>query len=82
VSTAVGAMMHRADSTSLLQRVGVPTLIVAGAEDALIPSAEAEAMHKAIPTSRYELMPFVGHLPNLEEPAHFNAILSEFLDTL
>lgn len=82
VSTAVSAMMHRADSTSLLQRIAVPTLIVAGAEDALIPSAEADAMHNAIPASRYELMPFVGHLPNLEDPAHFNAILSEFLNTL
>jgi pimeloyl-ACP methyl ester carboxylesterase len=75
-------MMHRADSTPLLQRVSVPTLIVAGAEDSLIPPAEAEAMHKAIPASRYELMPFVGHLPNLEEPVRFSTILSEFLDTL
>ena len=82
VSTAVSAMMHRADSTPLLQRVSVPTLIVAGAEDTLIPPAEADAMHQAISASRYELMPFVGHLPNLEEPAKFNTILSEFLDTL
>jgi len=82
VSTAVNAMMHRPDSTPLLQRIGVPTLVVAGAEDALIPPAEADAMHKAISASRYQLMPFVGHLPNLEEPAQFNAILSEFLNTL
>ena len=82
VSTAVSAMMNRVDSTPLLQRIAVPTLVVAGAEDVLIPPAEADAMHKAIPASRRELMPFVGHLPNLEEPAQFNAILSEFLDTL
>ena len=82
VSTAVSAMMNRTDSTSLLQRIGVPTLVVAGAEDVLIPPAEADAMHEAIPGSKHELMPFVGHLPNLEDPAQFSAILSEFLETL
>lgn len=82
VSTAVSAMMHRVDSTPVVQRITLPTLIVAGAEDTLIPPAEADAMHKAISASRHELMPFVGHLPNLEEPAQFSAILSEFLDTL
>lgn len=79
VKTAVKAMMERADSTPLLAKVAVPTLIVAGEEDALIPPAEAEAMHKAIPTSRCEMMAFAGHLPNLEQPGPFDALLRQFL---
>ncbi|HKY22107.1 MAG TPA: alpha/beta fold hydrolase [Vicinamibacterales bacterium] len=79
VKTAVKAMMNRVDSTPLLAHIAVPALIVAGAEDTLIPPTEADAMHKAIPTSQCELMPFAGHLPNLEQPGPFNALLWQFL---
>lgn len=82
VGTAVNAMMERRDSTPLLGDITVPTLIVAGAEDTLIPPTEADAMHKAIPTSQYELIPLAGHLPNLEQPGTFDAILSRFLQKL
>lgn len=82
VGTAVTAMMERRDSTPLLGGITVPTLIVAGAEDTLIPPTEADAMHRAIPTSQYELMPFAGHLPNLEQPGPFDAVLSQFLQRL
>jgi 3-oxoadipate enol-lactonase len=75
-------MMDRADSTPLLAQITVPTLIVAGAEDTLIPPAEADAMHKAIPSSRCELIPFAGHLPNLEQSGPFDALLGEFLQKL
>jgi pimeloyl-ACP methyl ester carboxylesterase len=75
-------MMEREDSTPLLSHIEVPTLIVHGAEDALIPIAEAESMHRAIPRSEYQPMPGSGHLPNLEQPDAFNARLGQFLGTL
>ena len=40
-------MMERADSTPLLANIEVPALVMHGAEDALIPPAEAEGMHRA-----------------------------------
>jgi len=82
IKAAVRAMMERSDSTPLLSRIKVPTLILAGAEDALIPPTEAEAMDRAIPASKYELMPFAGHLPNLEQSAAFDGLLSQFLQKL
>lgn len=82
VKAAINSMMDRPDSTPTLARIGVPTLIVAGAEDTLIPPAEAEGMHRAIQTSRCEAMPFAGHLPNIEQPSAFDALLSEFLRKL
>lgn len=79
IKTALRAMMERRDSTALLKGIKVPALVVAGSEDTLIPTAEAEAMHRAIPTSQYELTPFAGHLPNLEQSSTFDALLWQFL---
>jgi 3-oxoadipate enol-lactonase len=82
VSAAVAAMMERNDSTPLLQNIDVPTLIVHGAEDTLIPPAEAEAMRRAIRNAQLELIPLCGHLPNLEQPERFDGVLWRFLNKL
>lgn len=82
VKAAVTAMMERSDSTPLLAKIDVPALVVHGAEDTLIPPTEAEGMHRAIRNSQLELIPLSGHLPNLEHPDRFNAILSQFLKKL
>ncbi|RPI51265.1 MAG: alpha/beta fold hydrolase [Acidobacteria bacterium] len=82
IKTAVKAMMERADSTSLLGKIDVPALIVHGTEDTLIPPSEAEGMHKAMRNAQLELMPFSGHLPNLEQSAPFDGILWQFLNKL
>lgn len=76
------AMMERPDSTATLSTVTVPTLIVHGDEDALIPVEEARAMHAAIRGSMLEVIAGAGHLSNLERPAAFNHLVSEFLGRL
>lgn len=79
---ALEAMLARPDSTATLSTIRVPTLIVAGDEDAVVPRREAEAMHAAIPGSRLEVIRGAGHVSNAERPAAFNAVLSEFLRSL
>jgi 3-oxoadipate enol-lactonase len=79
VKAFIVAMMQRADSTPLLANIEVPALVVHGAEDALIPPAEAEEMHRRVKHSRLELIPSSGHLPNLEQALAFDAILWNFL---
>jgi pimeloyl-ACP methyl ester carboxylesterase len=79
---ALTAMRDRPDSTPTLATIDVPTLILVGEEDVLTPPAEAQAMHAAIPKSRLEIIQGAGHLSNLERPAHFNHVLSEFLASL
>jgi pimeloyl-ACP methyl ester carboxylesterase len=57
----------------------VPTLVIVGAEDALTPPSEAQAMFDAIPGCRIVEIPGAGHLANLEAPEAFNDALDEFL---
>lgn len=59
----------------------VPTLIVWGRDDALIPASHAVATHEAIPGSRLELFDGVGHFPHCEAPERFVEVLLDFIDT-
>ncbi|HYC52484.1 MAG TPA: alpha/beta fold hydrolase [Gemmatimonadaceae bacterium] len=79
---ALEAMMLRPDSTPLLASIDVPTLIVVGEEDVPTPVKESRAMHERIPGSILEVIVSAGHLANLERPAAFNHVLSEFLFSL
>jgi 3-oxoadipate enol-lactonase len=82
VKMALNALMDRADSTALLGHMTMPSLIIAGAEDTLIPPTQADDMHVAIPNSRLEKIAFAGHMPNLEQSAAFDALLYQFLEKL
>jgi len=76
---ALEALIARPDSTATLGTIVVPTLFIAGEEDVITPPKEARAMHDAVLGSRLEILARAGHLSNLEAPAAFNAVLSEFL---
>ena len=77
---ALEAMMARPDSTPTLATIDVPTLILVGEEDALTPPPEAQAMHEKIRGSRLEVIAQAGHICNVERPAAFNHIVSEFVE--
>lgn len=79
---ALEAMIARPDSTPDLATIDVPTLVVAGAEDVLIPPREARALHAAIAGSQLEILEGAGHVPNVERPAAFNHVVGEFLSRL
>jgi len=79
---ALQAMMDRPDSTGTLATIDVPTVVVTGDEDAIIPIEEARVLHAGIRGSSLEVIAGAGHLSNLERPAAFNHILSEFLARL
>lgn len=59
----------------------MPTLIVWGKEDRIIPLVHAYQAHEAIPNSRLEVMEGVGHYPHVEDPHGFVEILRDFLET-
>jgi pimeloyl-ACP methyl ester carboxylesterase len=79
---ALEAMKTRRDQTDLLPTIAVPTLVVVGESDALIPLDVAEATAKAIPNARLEVVPNAGHVANLENPEVFNRAFAEFLSEL
>jgi 3-oxoadipate enol-lactonase len=77
---ALEAMMARPDSTPTLATIDVPALLVVGDDDTLTPPAEARAMHERIRGSRLEVIAQAGHICNLERPAAFNHVVSEFVE--
>jgi pimeloyl-ACP methyl ester carboxylesterase len=79
---ALEAMMTREDSTPTLATIDVPTLVIVGGEDVLVSRDEAEILRDAIRGSRLEVIEQAGHVSNMERPAAFNHVLSEFLAAL
>ena len=76
---ALAAMRDRPDSTPTLAEIDVPTLIIHGADDQIVPLAEAEAMRDAIPGAKMVLIPEAGHVVNLEQIDVFNDAVTDFL---
>ena len=79
---ALEAMIARVDSTDTLATIDVPTLVVVGDEDVLTPPGEAEILHAGIRGSRLEVIEHAGHVSNMERPAAFNHVITEFLAAL
>jgi pimeloyl-ACP methyl ester carboxylesterase len=59
----------------------LPTLIVWGERDPIIPVEHGRAAHAAIPGSRLEVFAGAGHFPHREQPARFVSALEDFLAT-
>ena len=79
---AIHRMMHRPDSTPLLARVSVPTLVITGAEDEMIPVDESRSMAGAVKGATLVIIPGAGHLSSLEQPEAFNDAVNTFLATV
>jgi pimeloyl-ACP methyl ester carboxylesterase len=64
-----------------LHRITAPTLVVWGADDALIPAAYAAEFGKAIKGSRVEIIPNCGHIPQLEQGPTTLRLVQNFLSS-
>lgn len=62
-----------------LGHINVPTLIVWGQQDRVVPVAHAYGAQRSIPNARLHIFDPCGHLPQLERPDEFNALLLDFL---
>jgi pimeloyl-ACP methyl ester carboxylesterase len=82
LAAALAAMRDRPDSTELLANIAIPTLVVAGSDDQLIPAKNAKAMANAIPGAQFTLIPQAGHLAPLEQPIALSRVIGEFLELL
>jgi len=76
---ALLGMAERPDAGSWLSRIQARTLVIAGAEDEVIPPSESEALAKAIPGARFVSIPDAGHLVAFERPDDFNEALESWL---
>jgi len=66
------------DTTQRLAGIGVPTLVLAGEEDILIPVRLSRSLHDAIPGARWATVPG-GHACLWESPGPFNQTVVEFV---
>jgi pimeloyl-ACP methyl ester carboxylesterase len=57
----------------------LPTLLVWGAHDRLIPISHAIAAHQQMPGSRLEVFPDAGHFPHLADPQRFATVMRDFM---
>jgi pimeloyl-ACP methyl ester carboxylesterase len=68
-------LVHRLEGAS-----GLEALIVWGEEDQIVPRGCAEAYERALAGSRLEVIPGVGHRPEIEDREQFVKVMSEFLE--
>jgi pimeloyl-ACP methyl ester carboxylesterase len=59
----------------------LPTLIVWGRRDRVIPIRHARIAHQAIPGSRLEVFDQSGHFPHRDDPERFVTVVNDFLET-
>lgn len=57
---------------------GMPTLLVWGAHDRVIPVRHARLAHAAMPGSQLEIFPDAGHFPHQANPERFVALTKSF----
>ena len=58
----------------------LPTLIVWGERDSIIPVEHGREAHEAMPGSRFEVFPDAGHMPHDADPDRFVELLTQFCE--
>jgi pimeloyl-ACP methyl ester carboxylesterase len=75
---ARGQLVDARDRLYLTEHM--PTLIVWGERDAVLPVDHGHAAQQAMPGSRLEIFENAGHLPQLDDPRRFIAVVDDFVD--
>jgi len=79
---ALYAMRDRSDACELLATVDVPTLVIAGSDDRLIPADRSKRIAELVPDAQYTVIPDAGHLAPMEQPTATSRVIGEFLQAL
>ena len=72
----------RGDVTAQLGELRVPTLVIGGADDLLVPPRRLEQTAAAIPGAELHLLPRTGHFTHLEQSDAALALVTAFLDRI
>jgi pimeloyl-ACP methyl ester carboxylesterase len=63
-----------------LKDIKVPTLLIWGNNDTITPPFVGKEFERLIPNAQLHFIDKCGHAPMMEQPVHFNSILSQFLE--
>jgi pimeloyl-ACP methyl ester carboxylesterase len=75
---AYGAMTE-SEIIPMLASIGVPALVISGADDPIAPAKDCERVARALPRADYHCVEGTGHYVNLEQTAIFNRLVGDFL---
>lgn len=74
--------LEKFDSRSWAKDINAPTLVVSSDQDLILGHHLSEALVKNIPGAQYYCFEDCGHLPHIEYPEQFVAVVCDFLDRL
>ena len=75
----MGQRISALDRLYLAERM--PSMVIHGERDQIIPVEHGEIAHEAMPGSRLEVLPAAGHFPQLSDPLKIARLLSDFIET-
>jgi pimeloyl-ACP methyl ester carboxylesterase len=81
VMGALWGMADRPDASARLGQIRVPTLVITGADDTVIPPSESVILAESIPGAQLTVIPEAGHLVAFERADAFNEALNGWLDS-
>jgi pimeloyl-ACP methyl ester carboxylesterase len=67
--------------TNSLKKISVPTLIIWGEHDPVIPIQYADDFVSSIQDCRFYMMDNSGHTPYVDDPKRFSQLVLDFLET-
>ncbi|MGC8965151.1 MAG: alpha/beta fold hydrolase, partial [Brevinematia bacterium] len=79
LSALVYIIATRPDSRELLKEIDVPSLVIGGKDDKIVPIEIVKYIADNLPNATFVEFETSGHMSPLEEPEKFNNILLSFL---
>lgn len=75
-----GVLSNQTQTYAILGRKEVPTLLIWGRDDKLIPFKNSKRLLRAIPHAQFYPIDHAGHIPHYEDPQTVNPIIVDFLN--
>jgi pimeloyl-ACP methyl ester carboxylesterase len=72
----------RRDLVARFAATGIPTLVIWGDADKVLPPKQLEAARRLLPSARTHLFTDAGHMPQVEKPAEFAEVVGAFVDAV
>ncbi|MGE5497322.1 MAG: alpha/beta fold hydrolase, partial [Syntrophothermus sp.] len=73
------AMAGRTDTSGFLGEIKLPTLVICGVLDAIVPAEQMRKMAEKIKDAEFAAVPRSGHMSAIENPEFVNDVISGFL---
>ena len=70
------------DNTESLSSLDLPTMVISGAQDPVVPKEKTDQLHRLVSGSQTAIIADAGHAPYLEKNENYNKVISDFIKKL